>query len=285
VVGSPKDSAFYGFEAVIFLSYIFWSLPILDFAAQYPPHRRTCGRRLCRRMAVLGQTPDDTQVKDGQIQQGVLIVKNYLLSAATVAAIASLVVSDSVGQNSSTAPPPGPTITVIDISEVFKKHPGFKQQMEAMKRDVQAFEAELTRRGKEIEQLREQMRMHKLGTPKYKELETQIATKQADGQATTQLKRKEFLEREAMIYYQVYTDISTVVQQFATRYRIRLVLRFNSREIEPQDRNSVLEGVNRNVVFQNKLDITQQIIETIERRSNSGVAKQPARPGTARARK
>ena len=55
-----------------------------------------------------------------------------------------------------------------------------------------------------------------------------MARKQADGQAQTQLKRKEFLEREAMIYYKTYTDISSVVQQFAEKYGIALVLRFNS---------------------------------------------------------
>ena len=69
-----------------------------------------------------------------------------------------------------------------------------------------------------IEQLREQLRIVKSGHDDYKRIEQQMATKQAEGQAQTQLKRKEFLEREAMIYYKTYTDISSVVQQFAERY-------------------------------------------------------------------
>ena len=45
-----------------------------------------------------------------------------------------------------TVPPAsGVLIAVIDIGYVFKNHPQFQQQMEAIKGQVKAFEAEVTR--------------------------------------------------------------------------------------------------------------------------------------------
>ncbi len=162
--------------------------------------------------------------------------------------------------------PSGNRIAVIDISHIFKNHAGFKQAMDGMKKEVEAFEAELRKRGKEIEGLREQMRNFKKGSPEYKGIEEKMAKRAADGQAQTQLKRRDFLEREAKIYYDIYMEIGAVVAQFSQRNGISLVVRFNSAPIEGTDRNSVLEGVNRAVVFQQNLNITPMVLQMLNRR-------------------
>ena len=162
--------------------------------------------------------------------------------------------------------PSGNRIAVIDISHIFKNHAGFKQAMDRMKKEVEAFEAELRKRGKEIEGLREQMRNFKSGSPEYKGIEEKMAKRAADGQAQTQLKRRDFLEREAKIYYDIYMEIGAAVAQFSQRNGISLVVRFNSAPIEGTDRNSVLEGVNRAVVFQQNLNITPMVLQMLNRR-------------------
>lgn len=162
--------------------------------------------------------------------------------------------------------PSGNRIAVIDISHIFKNHAGFKQAMDGMKKEVEAFEAELRSRGKEIEGLREQMRNFKSGSPEYKGIEEKMAKRAADGQAQTQLKRRDFLEREAKIYYDIYMEIGAAVAQFSQRNGISLVVRFNSAPIEGTDRNSVLEGVNRAVVFQQNLNITPMVLQMLNRR-------------------
>ena len=48
-------------------------------------------------------------------------------------------------------------------------------------------------------------------------------------------------------------------------YGISLVLRYNGEEIRPDDRNSVLAGVNRAIVYQNNLDITKEISDRVNR--------------------
>ena len=82
-------------------------------------------------------------------------------------------------------------------------------------------------------------------------------------QADTALKRKDFLQREARVYYNVYAEVVKEVEYFAQRQGIDLVVRFNSGQIDPQDRKSVLEGVNRAVVYQRHLNITSHILNRL----------------------
>ncbi len=163
------------------------------------------------------------------------------------------------------APAVKPTsrIAVIDISYVFKNHARFKQTMEDMKKDVEAFEAELKQNGAQLQKYQEQLREHHAGSPEYKRIAEQIAGFQGQVQAKTQLKRNEFLQKEARIYYNVYKEILDEVAFFAQRHGIELVVRFNSEPIDPENRKSVLEGVNRAVVFQRHLNITFDILERL----------------------
>jgi Skp family chaperone for outer membrane proteins len=168
----------------------------------------------------------------------------------------------------------GSKIAVIDISEVFKNHTRFKQAMEEMRKDVEGFEGVLKQHGAELQKKREQLQEVRPGSPDYDRIEREIASFQAQVQADTQLKRKEFLQKEALIYYNVYAEVVREVEYFAQRQGIDLVVRFNSGQIDPQDRKSVLEGVNRAVVFQRQLNITSHILARLNGPA-AGTARQP----------
>ncbi len=95
-----------------------------------------------------------------------------------------------------------------------------------------------------------------------------VAVVAANAQVKMQLKRKDFLEREAKVYFDAYNEVLMAVSQFSDRNGIGLVLRFNGGEMDPTKRESVLQGVNRAVVFQRNLNITDYVIQ----RLNQGVA-------------
>ncbi len=207
-------------------------------------------------------------VMDDHQQQGVLNVKTPVSRAVCMAFSLAILASTPAlvcGQNG----PPGTRVAVIDISAIFKQHPGFKQAMETMKVEVTSFENQLRARGEEMQKLQEQMQEFKPTSAEYKQLEARILKLQADGQAAAAIKKKEFLERESKIYYATYQEIQAEVARFAEQYGIGLVVRFNSEDIDQDQRNSILEGVNRAVVYQKNLNITDAVLERIVRRSTA----------------
>lgn len=157
----------------------------------------------------------------------------------------------------------GSIVAVLDVGKVFRDHVGFNQRMEDIKKEIQAFEADINRQRQGLSNESKALQQYKAGSPEYKQLETTLAQKTSDLQLRMQLKRKELLEREAQLYYQTYQQIVAAVARIAEQNKISLVVRYDSDEIDPTDRMKVLKGVNRFVVVQQKLDLTGLVLQQV----------------------
>ncbi len=153
---------------------------------------------------------------------------------------------------------------MIDISKIFKDHPGFRAKLEDMKKDVTAAENSLKADRDEIKKVADAAKNFNPGSPNYKQAEERVATMNAQLQLKVNLQKKEFMDKEAQIYFEVYTQIEKEVEDFAKRHGISLVLRYNDVDMNQGQRESVLAGVNRAVVYQNNIDITYDILDRIK---------------------
>jgi Skp family chaperone for outer membrane proteins len=214
--------------------------------------------------------------KTSRNEQGALDVKTSFFSAAVVATLLVIVGAASLPAQNRPAAPAGQGVAVIDVGAVFKGHKRFEQMMEKLKTDVQAadqsFKAETDKVNKSIKQLQE----YKAGSPEYKKLEEQVTHQQADIGSRASLQKKAFMEREAKIYYAIYQEIQDEVKYYAEAKGVGMVVRHNSEPIDPNSRNSVMAGINKTVVFQQPgLDITNVILNELNRRGNAGGAGTP----------
>jgi Skp family chaperone for outer membrane proteins len=184
------------------------------------------------------------------------------------------------GPPAAVAPAPagaGTSVAVIDIAYIFKNHVRFNQQMNDMKRDIEAFDAQIRQDQQSFAKKREGLQVYNPASAEYKKAEEDLARMKSDLDIKVAVKRREFLEQEARVYYGIYREIEDSVNMFAQRNRIGLVLRYNGDEMKPDDRASVLQGVNRPVVFQQNLDITQHILNQL----NAGATMPAGAGGTA----
>ena len=160
----------------------------------------------------------------------------------------------------------GTPIAVLDVNKVFAENIRFQQALEDIKNDIRAYEAEVVRNRKRITELRERLATFNSSSPEYRELEKEGAKLTADLQIDMTLKKKEFMEREAKLYFHAYNELAGIVSDHSVRTGIAMVIRYHGEEIDPDERNSVLAGVNRPIVYhQPQLDITAAIIERVNR--------------------
>lgn len=191
-------------------------------------------------------------------------MKTILRYATIVATLACFTLSVQAQQARAQQTSAG-SVAVIDISRIFKEHKRFRQSLEDMKKDVEAAESGLRKENDEIKKLVDQLKSGPFtqGSPQYKQQEELIATRNAQLQLKMNLQKRTFMQQEAKIYYNVYTEIEQEVKYFAQRYGINLVLRYNNIEMNPNDRAKVLAGVNRAIVYQNNIDITNDILKRL----------------------
>lgn len=159
-------------------------------------------------------------------------------------------------------------IVVIDIAKIFKGHHRFNQMMADIKKDIEDFDGYVKNETGKLKGMGEQLQQYRAGSLEYKQKEEEAARLTSDLQVKVGLKKKELLEQEARVYFTVYRELEQKVAVFAQQNRITMVLRFNSDDMKEDDRNSVLQGVNRAVVYYHpQLDVTNLVLHEL----NAGV--------------
>jgi Skp family chaperone for outer membrane proteins len=164
--------------------------------------------------------------------------------------------------SASSAPPC--LVAVCDVGYIFKNHNRFKVAMDKMKDEVMAAENTLKTERDRITGLMEQIKSYGVGTPDYKKLEAEIAKAQGDFNVTAQLQKKDFMDREAKVYLQVYTEVEKAVEAFARQHAIAIVLRIDGDPIDGSDRNQILRGITKPIVYvEPGVDITGDVLKML----------------------
>jgi Skp family chaperone for outer membrane proteins len=174
--------------------------------------------------------------------------------------------------------PTGTSVAVIDLQEVFKQHGRFKAAMEDLKKDGEALAAYQRTEQAKLQKMLEQLKDLKPGSPEYKRKEEEMAHIDSDVRVQISLKRKDLRDREAKLHFQAYEEISAAVQEFSERNGIGLVVRFSADDIDPSNPESIMMGLSRQVVYQRNLNITEFVIQMINRHTPPANAGQAGRP-------
>jgi Skp family chaperone for outer membrane proteins len=217
----------------------------------------------------------EVRERPGHIKQGALIVKKTWFWATLVAALlATQIGSSAFAQQQQFV---GGSVAIIDLSYIFKNHNRFKSMTEDMRHAVEAADTNLKAQKSRIEALEKQKNETELrkDSPEYKQMDAEVTRMKIDLNAQIALQKKEFIEREAKIYYNVYQEVLDAVQYFSQQNRISLVLRFNGDPVTEADPQEILKQLNKSVVYYDKaIDITPYILQDVNR---SGVGTGPSR--------
>ena len=203
-------------------------------------------------------------------------MKAHFLLAAMAAVMLPLFSYSVEAQNTS----PGTRVVVVDIAVVMENNNKFKAKLETIQTEIDAFDDTLDKKREEVKTKVEELRGYKAGSAAYTTLEQEIAQIQSDVSVQMQIKRKSVLMKEAQVFYDSYAEVVEQIRTFSERNGIALVLNFDSKPIEPSSRESVLKGVNKDIVYQRSLNITSYIIKAINGGSAANVGANPTTTGT-----
>lgn len=167
---------------------------------------------------------------------------------------------------------PGIGVALIDIGYIYKHHEGFKAQVAELEKAVNLADIDFKSRGERLRQQAAQLKELPPGSPDYKALETALFKEQQELNTQLTLQRKQFADREAAIYYSVYKEIQDELAFFCQRNRVALVFRFNGEPLDTSNSATVLQQINRDVVYYDKpLDITPIILDQLNRKRAAAI--------------
>jgi Skp family chaperone for outer membrane proteins len=196
---------------------------------------------------------------------------------AAAGLVSSTALAQAPAAGPRTAAGPANLTAVIDVGYIFKNHARFKAAMDKMKDEVMAAENGLKAERDRINGLMEQLKGFNVGTPEFKKLEAEVAKAQGDFNVTAQLQKKDFMDREAKVYLQVYNEIEQAVSQFARQHGIAVVHRFDGDPVDSSDRNRILGNITKPIVFYDpQVDITPDVLKILNGAAVAGAPQAQA---------
>lgn len=157
-------------------------------------------------------------------------------------------------------------VAVVDVAYIFKNDPSIKSQIESVETKMKSIDGELKGKREELKNAAAQLKTFKPGTPEYAAAEEKVAGMESKLRLEMARKRKELADAEAQVYFDNYQTIAQGVKLLAQHYKVSLVLRYNSEDMDKAKGESVVRGVMKNVVYHDdKIDMTPAVMQYLNR--------------------
>ncbi len=197
------------------------------------------------------------------------IIKSLLVAvAAIVAPLATQSVNTASAQEGKSG-----LVAVLDVAKVFKENQAFDSKMKAIKAEADSLKGQIVQQQESIKARAQQLTEYEVGSAERNKFEATLEQEQAALRTKARQAEADLLNREARVYYETYERMRGVVGNIASQHGISLVLRFDSEEIDPNNRAEVIKGVNRAVVYHRRLDLTGMVSKEM---NGAATAQAPA---------
>ena len=156
------------------------------------------------------------------------------------------------------------SVALVDIGKVFKSHPVFGQQLQALKAEAEQFKAQTQQLQRSLQVEAQGLQGLDPSSAEFKAEESRLAQKSAAKEVEQRGVMRELMKREARLHFDTYTEVKNVIASYCEKTGIRMVLRYNSLSMDEADPAVIMQKVNGSIVFHtNQKDITNDIVTQI----------------------
>lgn len=158
-------------------------------------------------------------------------------------------------------------IALVDMAQVFKRSMIFEQKREALKLKIKDSEEAAQRLVKLIDVTTRKLGVLEKGSEDHQQTEVALQRQKKEFEDFRVSKSRDFLKEESGIYREVYALVTKTISDYAQTHGIDLVMRHNAENpLNEEDPKKLLEMMNKQVVYDNNLDITEAIIDIVNDR-------------------
>lgn len=180
-----------------------------------------------------------------------------------------LLIIGTNGRNASADPPKGkpvgPTqVALVDMAKIFKSSKMFNDGRLELKQQIDEAEDVAKKLQNEALQLKNKAAQFEKGTEERTELESQLKKKAFEFETFRKSTAEKFLNAESRIYREVYGAVTAEISSYSRTHDIDLVVRFDSSPLKDESPQKMLESMNRLVIYENGLDITEEIMAALK---------------------
>ncbi len=158
-------------------------------------------------------------------------------------------------------------IAVVNVDRFYKNYQPFKDKLAPIQEAVGELDKKIQARQIELETVATQGRKAQPGSPDAQRLQQQYGKLQMELQQFVAKERGELQKREVALLLEVYKLLDEEVKKYAKAKGIKLVIRQQDSSLEEnQPQAEILKSLNRGILYEDDLDITDEILKALETR-------------------
>jgi Skp family chaperone for outer membrane proteins len=158
----------------------------------------------------------------------------------------------------------GANIAVVNLSQVFKTSKSFLKMQDELKLKVKEEDEVAKRMTAELQRIAQKLKGAEKDPEERKEWELQLRKKQADFEEFRKEASRKLQKESSTVFIKMHRITAKVIAEYAQAQEIDFVVRAENEPSEEDDPQHLMMNMNRHVLYQNKLDITEEIIAAIE---------------------
>lgn len=166
-------------------------------------------------------------------------------------------------------------VVVVDIKALFKAHPVFNQQLEMLRQAAETHQADMMAAQQKLSRKAELLNQYDRQSMEFREAEAELAREAAAMEVEARNKMFSLTQAEAKLHFDTYQQINQIVAEYCQQQDFNLVLRHSPVEMTPTNPDSVMQGVNNQVIYlRPNRDITNEIQKRILQETQSAHSSQ-----------
>jgi Skp family chaperone for outer membrane proteins len=185
---------------------------------------------------------------------------NARLPIAAALLLALLLLLPAAAQETPALP-----VAVLNLDVLFKEDRGVTNALARLRAEAQELDKTVALRQAELEAVQADLRKAQPGSADFRKLQQEVIKLTGELQQFIQRERANVQLKEAKIYLAAYRDIEEVVKEYCKQRGIKLVIRQQTTSLaEDQPAQEIVKALNRIVIFEEGLDITEEIHKRVK---------------------
>jgi Skp family chaperone for outer membrane proteins len=183
---------------------------------------------------------------------------------ATIAAIAAVLHCTALA-----AEPPA--VGLVNVDRILKDYKPLNDQLDPLKAEAKDLDGKVQVRQAELEAVANQARQAQPGSADFQRLQIQIVKLQTELQQFVAKGRHDLQQKEAAVYLAFFRQLDAEIGKYAKANSLKLVLRQYETSFEDgQSLPDVAKSLNRTILYEEGLDITDAILKALRTPTNTG---------------
>jgi len=157
-----------------------------------------------------------------------------------------------------------PAVGIVNLDKLFKTHKPFQDKLTPLKDEAKELDKKLQVRQAEFDKVVADLGKAAPGSPEFSRLQQTAQKLNTDLQRFIATERGNLQTKEASLYVTFYKQVDAEIAKLAKAKGLKLVIRDQDASFdEKQQVNDLLKTLNRTVLYQDGLDITDDLLKAL----------------------